>query len=431
MRQYGAQTFYAKILSPNDNSKNQVYLGGGFTSLNIIPHDSIEEDSSLRAGSIRDRAKARVSFFWIDEEGCSPAPNTQLILYPKYPEVRMSGFLLKAERAPAELMRSREVGRILFLGICTDGRVLGHVVSAISPLARELEEAAPSLESIGIFLDLQPFLQTGRDSKNILLDSLRTIHMKGWIGSQRLGGEGHAIPYSARNGGGYTLEAELGISPNGRSEPDFLGWEVKQYGVGDFVRYTPKSPVTLMTPEPTAGLYKEQGVETFLRRHGYPDTSGKENRINFGGVYATSRSFHHMTRLALRLNGYDPDKQKITDMNGAILLLDQDENIAASWSFVGLLEHWNRKHAKAVYVPSLMQGPPPEYRYGPIIQLCEETDFLLFLKALSEGAVYYDPAIKMEQNSAGKMVIKRRSQFRIRHQQLTGLYRKFTAHSLI
>lgn len=431
MKNNGAKYFYAKILSANDNSKNQVYLGSDFTSLNIIPYSSVEEDSSLRAGSVRDRAKAQVSFFWLDADGCSPAPNTQLILYPKYPEVRISGFLLGAERSPSELMKSREAGRVLFLGICSDGRVLGHVVSAVSSLAHEIKEAAPSLETIGVFFDLQPFLQTGRDSRETLLDTLHSIHMKGWINSQRLNGTGQVIPYNARNGGGYTLEAELGISPNGRSEPDFLGWEVKQYGVSDFVRYTPKSPVTLMTPEPTAGLYKEQGVETFLRRHGYPDTSGKENRINFGGVYATSRSFHHMTRLALRLKGYDPDKQKITDMNGGILLLDRDENIAASWSFSGLLEHWNRKHAKAVYVPSLMQGPPAEYRYGSMIQLCEETDFLLFLKALSEGAVYYDPAIKMEQNNAGKIIIKRRSQFRIRHQQLAGLYQRFTVHSLI
>ncbi|MEO0062747.1 MAG: hypothetical protein RLZZ08_1307, partial [Pseudomonadota bacterium] len=34
----------------------------------------------------------------------------------------------------------------------------------------------------------------------------------------------------------YTLEAELGITPNGIAEPDFQGWEVKQYGVRDFVR---------------------------------------------------------------------------------------------------------------------------------------------------------------------------------------------------
>ena len=91
-------------------------------------------------------------------------------------------------------------------------------------------------------------------------------------------------PCSARNGGGYTLEAELGISPNGYAEPDFMGWEVKQYGVRDFERYTAKRPVTLMTPEPTGGVYRDEGVEVFLHRFGYPDKAGKAGRINFGGV---------------------------------------------------------------------------------------------------------------------------------------------------
>ncbi len=37
--------------------------------------------------------------------------------------------------------------------------------------------------------------------------------------------DGSITPYLARNGGGYTLEAELGILPNSYSEPDLLGWE--------------------------------------------------------------------------------------------------------------------------------------------------------------------------------------------------------------
>ena len=53
------------------------------------------------------------------------------------------------------------------------------------------------------------------------------IHELGWIESKRLNSDGKAISYRAPNGGGYTLEAELGIVPNGVSEPDYLGWEVK------------------------------------------------------------------------------------------------------------------------------------------------------------------------------------------------------------
>jgi len=38
--------------------------------------------------------------------------------------------------------------------------------------------------------------------------------------------------------GGYTLEAELGIIPNGKAEPDYLGYEVKQYSVTNLNRIT-------------------------------------------------------------------------------------------------------------------------------------------------------------------------------------------------
>lgn len=423
MAAHGATRFYAKRLAPNDNSKNQVYLGGGFGALNIIPHGTVESDASSRAGSVRDRAKAMVRFFWLDDEGAMPAPDAQLILYPKYPEVRMSGFLRGAERAPNVLMKSRDEGRVLFFGICPDGRVLGHVVARDDPVARAFETAATGLDATGVFFDLEKLRQGGVDPKEALLAALRRVHAKGWIASQKMGRAGVPEPYSARNGGGYTLEAELGISPNGYADPDYMGWEVKQYGVSDFIRYRAKSPVTLMTPEPTGGLYRDKGVDAFLRRYGYADRSGKADRINFGGVYSASRSFHPETGLMLRLTGYDAATGKVTDLDGGIVLLDRDENIAASWGFRGIISHWNRKHAKAVYVPSLMQFPPPEYSYGAVVQLCEGTDVLLLLSAVSAGSVYYDPGIKIEASGAGKPVIKRRSQFRVRHEALSALYR--------
>lgn len=339
MAAHGAVRFYAKRLAPNDNSKNQVYLGGGFGALNIILHGPVESDDTSRAGIVRNRAKAMVRFFWFDDEGVTPAPDAQLILYPKYPEVRMSGFLRGAERAPNALMKSRDEGRVLFLGICPDGRVLGRVVACDDPVALAFDAAAPGLDTIGVFLDLETLRQDGTDPKQALLAALRRIHGKGWIASQKMGRAGVPEPYSARNGGGYTLEAELGISPNGYADPDFMGWEVKQYGVSDFISYRAKSPVTLMTPEPTGGLYRDEGVATFLRRYGYADRSGKADRINFGGVYAASRDFHPETGLMLRLAGFDAATGKIIDLDGGIVLLDRDDNIAASWGFRGIIAH--------------------------------------------------------------------------------------------
>jgi hypothetical protein len=177
-----------------------------------------------------------------------------------------------------------------------------------------------------------------------------------------------------------------------------------------------------MTPEPTGGVYRDEGVEAFLRRYGYPDKSGKEGRINFGGVYANGRDFHVDTGLKLILEGFDPDKGKITDVDGQIALIDRADVVAASWGFKGVIGHWNRKHAKAVYVPSLMRAPPPEYAYASRVELCEGTDVLLLLQALASGAVYYDPGIKMEKADTLSPVTKRRSQFRVKHNDLSGLY---------
>ena len=111
-------------------------------------------------------------------------------------------------------------------------------------------------------------------------------------------------------------------------------------------------------------------------------------------------------------------------MAGCICLETQAGEIAASWGFNSILEHWNRKHAQAAYIPALFQTPPPEYAFGCQVLLCEETDFLLFLKAIANGTISYDPAIKMEKASSPKPVTKRRSQFRIKHDNLTSLYYK-------
>lgn len=421
MRDAGAVRFYAKKLASNDNSKNQIYLGGDFSVLNVIPHGQVRTDAAEMGGSVRDRAKASIRFFWIDEGGQHYAPNTQLILYPKYPEVRMSGFLLGCRAAPSEIMRVRDEGRVLFLGINHDGRVLGYAAAAGSSLALSLH-ARQDLKTAGVFLELPDGSGTG--SRERLLAALTAVYHKHWISSQKLGRDGIAHPYNARNGGGYTLEAELGISPNGYAEPDFLGWEIKQYAVADFDRFTPKTPVTLLTPEPTGGIYHDAGFQEFMRRYGYPDKSGVEGRINFGGVYACTREAHADTGLRLAMQGYDSASGKITDLTGGVVLLDRNDEVAAHWRFTGIIEHWNRKHAQAAYVPSLFQTPPPEYCYGPRVLLCEGTDLTLFLGAIAGGTIYLDPALKLLVALDGSLDWKKRNQFRVQHINLKSIYHK-------
>lgn len=421
MSSHSVKRLYAKPLASNDNSKNQVYFGGDFSALNIIPHQEIVTDSDSFSGSKRDRAKAKIDFAWIDEDGINEAPNAQLILYPKYPEVRFSGFLSGCRNAPSDVMSVRNPDRVLFIGITGSGAVLGYAAAGDSALARDFSNRT-GLEEVGVFREI-PINQKG-DSKSELLAALRTIYQKRWIGSKKLGPGGVAKPYGARNGGGYTLEAELGIAPNGYSEPDYLGWEIKQYTVTDFVKFRAKTPITLLTPEPTGGYYKDAGLIPFVDRYGYPDKNGKPDRKNFGGIYTYGSGFHKDTGLRLSLTGYDITKGVITDMTGGLVLIDKNEELAAIWTYPSILAHWNRKHARAAYVPSLYHTPPPEYRFGPEILLCEGTDFTRFLKALTQSAICLDPAIKVIRTPNKPPDLKRRNQFRVKHKLIKTLYDK-------
>jgi len=415
----GVFRLYFKLLAANDNSKNQVYLGSDFQVINIIPNSGIVREEK--------RLKAKVDFWWLSNVGkIHQAPAAQLILYPQYPEVRFSGFLRGCKRSPSDLMRSREEGRVLFLGVTRDDRIIGYVVSSDHSIAKAIGEA-DRYEEVGVFRRIS----LGDENQQTLLEKLRGIHLKGWIDSYRLNSKGDAVACNASNCGGYTLEAELGVTPNGDPVPDYLGYEIKQYGVSDFDRGTAKSPLTLMTPEPTSGFYKDAGAEAFVRKYGYPDTGGRPDRLNFGGIYRFGKKAKR-TGLTLLLTGYDLGKGKINSADGGIVLLDDDGKSAAVWDFSALMGHWSQKHAKAVYVPSLLRTDPlRQYKYGQKIYLGRGADFLTFLKGVAQQDIYYDPAVKVENAFTGNPRTKRRSQFRIKVASLESLYRLWSEIDLL
>lgn len=414
----GCKKVYIKKLSPNDNSKNQVYLGGSWEILNIFP---LSEIIAEEAGDWeKERFKAKLDFAWITEDGeISKAPKSQLILYPKYPEVRFSGFLQGCKKSPSELMANRLEGRILFLSVASNGTVLGYVSSSESVASQEFVALDLPTEH-GIFSIIN--LPTIENNRSILLSQLKRIHNLGWIDSKRLHKSGDILPCNASNCGGYTLEAELGISANGYSEPDFMGWEIKQFGVTK-CHLTNSKAITLMTPEPTDGFYKEEGGIAFVLKYGYDDKNGRPDRKNFGGTHFANKK-HHLTSLELKLIGFDPEAKKIRNTNGRVTLVDEQGNQAASWSFASLLKHWNKKHNQACYVPSLLDKEESrKYSYCKNVILGIGTDFQLYLNQLALGNVYYDPGIKVE-NISTKPKLKPRSQFRIKSRHIGALYHK-------
>ena len=413
----GCKTVYVKNLSPNDNSKNQVYLGGSFDILNIFPITKIE---TVAAGDWkRERFRASINFSWINDEGnISKAPHAKFILYPKYPEVRFSGFLKGSAFAPSDLMTQRLADRLLFLSVAGNGEILGFVTHPESVVAKEFE-VERDIEEYGVFSVINLSL-TG-NSRDALLKELARICKLEWIPSKRLSPNGMLLDCESPNCGGYTLEAELGITPNGFSKPDYLGWEIKQFGVKTFEQVN-SAVITLMTPEPTNGIYKSLGAEYFVRKYGYPDKMGRKDRLNFGGIHKVGR-IHETTQLELKLIGYDEISGKIRNTDGKIVLLDRDHNEAASWSFSSLLLHWNRKHNKACYIPSIMcRKGMRRYKYGCNVILGVGTDFQLFLTQMARGNIYYDPGIKIE-NISSNPKIKKRSQFRMKSRYIQEIYK--------
>ncbi len=415
----GAVRAFCKPLAENDNSKQQIYLGGNLNVVQMFPFQRIE----AKQNGVDSTYKAKLDFLWIDTNTTERATGAQLILYPQYPEVRLSGFLRGCKHAPNEQLRPVPAGqrqfnngadgRILFFGITSTGETLAYLAPSDSALAREFRhrQADGKFSQENVFFNL-PLLE--RDSKSILLEKLAEIRDFGWQPSIRLGNSG-IKPYKARNGGGYTLEALLGIIPNGRSEPDFMGWEIKAFS---------SDRITLMTPEPDGGMYGEQGAKAFVREFGHPTG---DDTLYFTGTHRVDAR-NETTGLTLAVRGYNATRKVIEDVDGAVELLSDAGHCVAAWSFGQLMVHWNKKHAQAAYVPYESEKDKTKaaaYRYFSPALMGEGTDFNRYLSALCSGLVIFDPGSKVMQASTEKSTVKARSQFRMSKRNLRELYQEF------
>ncbi len=424
-KQLGAVRVFCKTLAENDNSKQQIYFGGSFDVLHMFPFHDIAIDGTGKNGTY----KAKLNLYWVDETKTEQAYGAQLILYPQYPEVRFSGFLKGCKMAPSELLRpvpkeqrrfnNGADGRVMFFGVTADDNILVYLAQTGSELALDFSKRQLNgeffKESVFYKLELQ-----SEDSKTLLLKELRLLIQSGWRPSVSLGSDLIIRPYQAQNGGGYTLEAFMGIVRNGRSEPDYLGWELKAFST---------SRVTLMTPEPDAGDYHKQGAKLFVEQYGSPSLKDATTMYFTGTHRANARN--DKTGLTLTVKGFEAHTQKITDVNGSVSLVNDSGQETALWSFANLLLKWNKKHAQAAYIPcQSLLSKENQYRYSNPVLLGEGTDFSRFISAIVNGSVILDPASKVENAFTPQSKIKARSQFRMTIKQLPSLYKSFESVTL-
>ena len=417
----GATRFYAKELAANDNGKNQIYLGPSFEVLQLLPFGEVHPSPKAPTTVLH----AKVRFAWLDETGATePAPDTKLVLYPQYPEIRLSGFVKGCARAPSSWLDSkldgRSKGRTLLLGVKTSGEIIAHLATPGSQLSNSYEATKGAFDKVGVLTDISALLISKKpaDEDAQLVDRLAQVYRKGWIDAKRLVSGGKIVPCNGTNCGGFTLEAELGVEENGDAEPDFLGWEIKQHATPNYLKHG-SGPITLFTPEPDGGEYV-QGVAEFVEKYGRHTT--RENISYFQGIHYAGTA-HASTNMRLEIIGFDSEAGKIAKADGRLALVSPEGVEAASWSFGKILQHWCRKHNKAAYVPAQVDSStePAKYRFGKDVKLCRSTDASLLLKAVAEGHVYYDPGIKLDRATSKT---HRRSQFRIKFKQVTRLYRQ-------
>jgi hypothetical protein len=146
--------------------------------------------------------------------------------------------------------------------------------------------------------------------------------------------------------------------------------------------------------------------------------------MNFASPHFASKR-NEKTKLTLGIEGYSHKKLKITDNDGGIVLRTTSGKVAAKWNFTDLMYDWNHKPAQVVFVPSSSTHiGGKQYIYLQSVTVAEQSDFLKFLRALSQRWVYFDPGTNV-------LFIKRhtrvhpRSQFRAKSEDLRKLYRFF------
>lgn len=300
LRDNGVTEILYKLLPKNANSKNQVYLASDLSQLGKIPSGEItaHESTSEKSGKQVAVFRSALEFYWLNRDGQPQhAPRAQLIFYPQYPEVRFSGFLQGCKDPPTSLWVKEKRGevpdRVLVLGVGNGRKVIAITLPPESPAAKEIRAGEPH-EAYGVLSVLPMPGQADNDGFMELMRELCGIHRRGWVPSTRLDRDGNLVSCNASNCNGNTLESLLGIKSNGYSLPDFHGWEVKARQVPNIDK-PGASVVTLFTPDPTAGVYADEGVHAFIRRYGYADTRGRDDRLNIGGVYRMGVPAHART----------------------------------------------------------------------------------------------------------------------------------------
>lgn len=429
MKCQGVMKVLIKNLPKNNNDKNQIYFHHDPSLLNLVfdltfgerePSKSRKKNSDYGSPIVE---AVFNNFNWISTRGSlQKVPHCKGILYSQYPEVRLSGFKSENGLMPNSLSisftkeDSGKTSRYLAIGADQKGNAFGLMVVDTKNLL--LEE----FKSLPLFADSKicRIISIDSSSPSIQLKSLLESRISGKdVKGCRLTADGETVPFTGTQVHGYTLEHELGIQTNASKEGDYLGIELKCFT-------TPK--LTLFTPEPDGGIYKDS-FESFMRNYGYKkDKAFRLTGLHRAGI-KSEKSGLTLNIICKSKNLEDsefytyktskPFKDQLRDLQ--VVLLDMNNTIAASWSLTRLLNNWGVKHNEVFYVPAKVKvnnninefnaGFKKRVYFGTEYLWCRKSNMEKIITSISDGTVFLDPAPKFVPDNLSEN--KRRSQWRL------------------
>ena len=424
----GVRTAYVKHLAKRqDNSKNQIYLGGALEGVaNLFPatihaRSASKSKAKRKSKSGKPKLEAHLDFAWLSQNGDrDDAVHTCIIDYFQYPEIRLSGFLRGSSRSPRSLRREEQAHygqRILIMGTAADGKVVGVVLTERNdPLVVDFPEL-PLLDDSGVLHVLAVEGEIGVAPSELLRQEISAIIRGGWH-KGRIRRKNGVEPFRGAQGGGYTLEALLGVVANGDKAPDRHGFEIKSFS---------SSRISLMTPTPDFGFQGEHSFREFMHAYGRSGSRG-DGSLRFTGVHRCGEVCKS-TGFGMRVSGYDRGSDSFGDVIevGVEIFDPATGDIVAGWSLEKLANCWNAKHANALYIKCKKKATNdiPLWRYANDWLTGMGTDVWRLLRAIDGGLVFYDPADTIYADGGTKV----RSQWRINVRDLPEAMERLYARS--
>lgn len=418
-----------KQLGKNNNDKNQIYFHHNPDFLNSI----FDLTFSYRQTSTSNKRKATKKpipeaifndFSWLGSDGSlHKTSRLKGILYAQYPEVRLSGFRSDNGLMPQSLSvqftkENPNAVRFLIIGANAKGKAYGVVI------VKPSQSVINAIANIPLHADSKicRYLNFASDNSRMNSEKLKRLLSQKIAGRSikgcRLNTNGETIPFIGTQVHGYTLEHELGIIPNADQDGDIFGIELKCFT---------RNKLTLFTPEPDGGLYA-QSFKEFMLKYGYE----KDAVYRFTGLHRVN-SVNEKSQLSMAVwcspKGKDdelidfdiskPFKNQLHNLQ--VVLVDDDNNIAASWSLARLFNNWGVKHNEVVYVPASVSdneisaeieaGFTKRVLFGNEVLWCYRSTLEIMIRAIVTGIIYLDPSPKLDPDNPKNN--KRRSQWRI------------------